>query len=109
MFFKLILDFNVKMSEESAEQVAWWLRWFTRGVGILGALSAGIGGILTFVLHIITPICIGAASLMLLLSFLMFIFEATICCGRISFAQPIISRIDAVKFWHKAGIYCAYV
>ena len=99
------------MSEETSEsqEVAWWLRWLTRGVGFLGGVSSGVGAILTFVLHIATPTCLAAAVIMLFLSFLLFVLEATIICGRWSAAQPIVARIDSVKFWMKAATYCAYV
>ena len=95
------------MADEETQGVAWWLRWITRGVGICGGISVGVGGIFTFVSHIISPICIVAASFMMVLAFLLFVFEATICCGSISFAQPIVTRIDKVKFWHKAAVYCS--
>jgi len=100
---------SCEMSEETSEsqEVAWWLRWLTRGVGFLGGVSSGVGAILTFVLHIATPTCLAAAVIMLFLSFLLFVLEATIICGRWSAAQPIVARIDSVKFWMKATTYCA--
>ena len=29
-----------------AEEVVWWLKWATRGVGALGAVASGVCGIL---------------------------------------------------------------
>ena len=36
------------MSEEvdEGQEIAWWLKWLTRGVGAVGGITAGIGGIL---------------------------------------------------------------
>ena len=59
-------------SEES-QQVVWWLRWLARGVGTLGGVSCAVGAILTFVFHILTPLCIAAAVFMCILALLLFI------------------------------------
>ncbi|CAG5094172.1 Oidioi.mRNA.OKI2018_I69.XSR.g13312.t1.cds [Oikopleura dioica] len=88
------------------EQTVWWLRWLTRGVGTLGAISAGIGGvfmILTGFLHITSIV---AGCVMLLLAFIMCVLEATIICSGVSFAQPLIQRIDSIKNWHRGATYC---
>ena len=43
---------------------------------------------------------------MLLLGFLSFVLEATFLCRGVSIAQPVIQRMDIIKFWHRGGIYC---
>ncbi|CBY09379.1 unnamed protein product [Oikopleura dioica] len=88
------------------EQTVWWLRWLTRGVGTLGAISAGIGGVFMILTGIIHIYSIVAGCVMLLLAFIMCVLEATIICSGVSYAQPIIQRIDKIKNWHRGALYC---
>ena len=62
--------------------------------------------ILTGIIHIYSII---AGCVMLLLAFIMCVLEATIICSGVSFAQPIIQRIDKIKNWHRGATYCGYV
>ena len=59
-----------------------------------------------FVLHIFTPTCYGTGAIMELLGFLLLVFEATFCCAKISAAQPLITRMEKLRFWHRAALYC---
>ena len=43
-----------------------------------------------------------------LLAFLLLVFEATFCCAKVSAAQPVITRMEKLRFWHRAAIYCGY-
>jgi len=88
------------------EEVVWWLKWATRGVGALGAVASGVCGILVIVENILTPTCIASGAIMCLLSFLLFVFEATFCCAKVSAAQPLITRMEKLRFWHRAALYC---
>ena len=112
------------MSESTGnegDEVVWWLKWATRGVGAVGAVASGVCGILgefqissflsykigvVIVENILTPTCIASGAIMVLLSFLLFVFEATFCCAKVSAAQPLISRMEKLRFWHRAALYC---
>jgi len=97
------------MSDETVDEgadIAWWLKWLTRIIGAIGGVSSAIGGILVLVLHILTPTCYGSGAIMELLGFLLLVFEATFCCAKVSAAQPIITRMEKLRFWHRAAIYC---
>ena len=62
--------------------------------------------ILTGIIHIYSIV---AGCIMLLLAFVMCVLEATIICSGVSYAQPIIQRIDKIKNWHRGALYCGYV
>merc|ERR1711990_1202254 len=91
---------------DEGQDIAWWLKWLTRGVGAVGGITAAIGGALVLVFHILSPLCYGSAACMIILAFLMLCLEAPFCCAKISAAQPIISRLEKVKFWMKGVLYC---
>ena len=86
------------------------MRWLATVAGVIGGASASVGGIMMFITNIISGIsAILGSVLMIMLGFLIFVLEATFCCRAISFAQPIITRMDRIKFWHKGCAYCGYV
>ena len=64
---------------------------------------------LVIVENILTPTCIASGAIMCLLSFLLFVFEATFCCAKVSAAQPLITRMEKLRFWHRAALYCGLV
>jgi len=43
---------------------------------------------------------------MILLGFLIFVLEVTFVCRQVTFAQPIINRMDKVRYWHRGALYC---
>jgi len=96
-----------QVTNDEASQVAWWMRWLATGAGIIGGVTASLGAIIKFAaggfLHI--TVWIGCI-LMLLLGFLMFALEATFLCRAVKFAEPIVSRSEQIRFWHRGAIYC---
>ena len=83
-----------------------WMRWLATAAGVIGGVSASLGGIMKFIGGILHITNILGALIMIALGFLMFVLEATFFCRTISFAQPVISRMDKIRFWHKGAIYC---
>lgn len=102
------MDVQAQQVKDEASEVAWWMRWLATGAGVLGGITACFGGffgIFKGALSLDAVEFIGYA-IMLLLGFLIFVMEATFVCRPVSFAQPIISRLDKVRFWHRGAIYC---
>jgi len=98
-------DDNQELVDE-ASQVAWWMRWLATGAGILGGVTCILSGVFMSITHLIDPKGLIGCVIMLLLGFLSFVLEATFLCRGVSIAQPVIQRMDIIKFWHRGGIYC---
>ena len=60
--------------------------------GVIGALS-------------ISPICIAAGVIMIILGFSMIMFEVPICCQFVSFTQPVARFSEKRPAWQKAMLY----
>jgi len=91
---------------DEASEVAWWMRWLATFAGVIGGISATVGGFFTVVFNILTPTAIFGGIVQIGLGFLIFVLEATFVCRTVSFAQPVITRMDKIRFWHRGALYC---
>lgn len=84
-------------------EVAWWCKVLTRVV-------ASIAGVVSFFLSIFSMlsfslICIVASILQMLVSLLVLLFEAPICCQYFNYAKTLSDFADRRSFMQKALIY----
>ena len=83
-----------------------WMRWLATAAGVIGGVTATLGGVMKFIGGILHITSILGALIMIALGFLMFVLEATFFCRTNSAAQPVIQRMDKIRFWHKGALYC---
>ncbi|KAL4218670.1 Calcium channel flower [Mactra antiquata] len=85
------------------DQVSWWFKLLTRGVGTVGGLVAMILGIvrcLTF-----TPLCLVGGILELFIGFTAVILEAPCCCPFLDFIDRIGKFSESRPYWQKGALY----
>uniref|UniRef100_A0A0K0FV88 Calcium channel flower n=2 Tax=Strongyloides TaxID=6247 RepID=A0A0K0FV88_STRVS len=82
----------------------WWIRFLAKGLGIAGGFIAMFFGILALIS--ISPTCIMAALLQLVIGFLSIAIEAPFCCSFIDFIEKIAVFSESRAFWQKAVLFC---
>ncbi|KAL5012599.1 hypothetical protein ScPMuIL_011150 [Solemya velum] len=86
------------------EPVAWWFKFLTRAVGVIGGIVAMVTGVM--VCMTIHPICLVAGIMQICAGFVLIVFEAPCCCPFLDFIDKIGKFSETRPFWHKAIMYC---
>lgn len=90
-------------STKPDDQVSWWFKLLTRGVGTVGGIVAMILGVircLTF-----TPSCLVAGILEILIGFIAVVLEAPCCCPFLDFIDKIGKFSENRPYWQKGALY----
>lgn len=85
------------------DQVSWWFKLLTRGVGTVGGVVAMILGVvrcLTF-----TPSCLVGGILEVLMGFVAVVLEAPCCCPFLDFIDKIGKFSETRPYWQKGLLY----
>uniref|UniRef100_A0A0N4Z660 Calcium channel flower n=1 Tax=Parastrongyloides trichosuri TaxID=131310 RepID=A0A0N4Z660_PARTI len=82
----------------------WWIRFLAKGLGIAGGFIAMFFGMLALIS--VSPTCIIAALLQLVIGFLSIAIEAPFCCSFIDFIEKIAVFSESRAFWQKALLFC---
>ncbi|CBY25000.1 unnamed protein product [Oikopleura dioica] len=103
------MDDQQQAVKDEAGEVAWWMRWLATVAGVIGGITACFGGFFGLFKGAISLDAVEfiGYAIMLFLGFLIFVMEATFVCRPVSFAQPIIARMDRIRFWHRGAMYCS--
>ncbi|XP_002129190.2 calcium channel flower homolog [Ciona intestinalis] len=90
--------------------ITWWCKLFARGVGVVAAIICAICAITTFLSGTfgLDGLCITAAVLMILNSFILLMFEAPICCAFCEITQPISNWVEKRQYWQKGLLYIGF-
>ncbi|XP_077867147.1 calcium channel flower homolog isoform X2 [Saccoglossus kowalevskii] len=89
--------------QQQDQQVSWWFRILVRVIGTLSGLLCMVFGLWRCVTF--TPLCLVAGLLMILLGFIVVIFEAPICCQWLEFVDKITNWVDGKPYWQRGVAY----
>jgi len=87
------------------EEVPWWLKYGGRGLGTFGGIVAMALGVVNIISSILSPICIFAGILQVLVGFVLILAEAPCCCMFLDFGEKFANFIEKRPLWNKAALY----
>lgn len=96
---------NIDNQQPNVEGTTFWFRWLIRVVAVTTgglAMICGVFGALS-----VSPMCIIAGVMMILLGFAMIMFEVPICCQFVQYTQPVAQFSQERPAWQKAVLYSA--
>ncbi|CAF0828801.1 unnamed protein product [Rotaria sp. Silwood1] len=94
---------NIDNQQPQTEGTTFWFRWFIRVVAIVTGILAMICGL--FGALSVSPFCILAGVIMILLGFALIMFEVPICCQFVRYTQPAAQFSQQLPAWQKAVLY----
>ncbi|CAF1462604.1 unnamed protein product [Rotaria magnacalcarata] len=94
---------NIDDQQPQAEGTTFWFRWLVRIVAVVTGILAMICGL--FGALSISPFCIIAGVMMMILGFGVIMFEVPICCQFVRFTQPAAQFSQQRPAWQKAALY----
>jgi len=94
---------NIDNQTQHVEGTTFWFRWLIRVVAVVTGIIAMICGI--FGALGLSPICLAAGVIMIILGFAMVMFEVPICCQFVQFTQPVAQFSEKRPPWQKAMLY----
>ncbi|KAJ8300812.1 hypothetical protein KUTeg_022331 [Tegillarca granosa] len=89
--------------DKKDDGVAWWFKFLTRGVGTIGGIVAMATGVVSCIT--LTPICLIAGVIQILIGFVAVMLEAPCCCQFIDFADKIGKFSEERPYWQKGTLY----
>ncbi|XP_076316157.1 calcium channel flower-like [Tachypleus tridentatus] len=91
------------VKKDTLDDAPWWLKYFTRFLGSVSSLVAiGTGA---WACVTITPRCLMAGILQMLLGVTVALIEAPCFCAFLDFAQIPHNYFEKKPYWHKALLY----
>ncbi|XP_025114366.1 calcium channel flower homolog [Pomacea canaliculata] len=83
--------------------IAWWCKIGARGACVAGGLGAMVTGLFSCIT--VTPLCLVAGVLLILIGFSVVMLEAPCCCQFMDFIQPVSRFSERRTPFQKALIY----
>ncbi|CAF0970456.1 unnamed protein product [Adineta ricciae] len=94
---------NIDDQQAHPEGTTFWFRWFIRVVAVTTGLLAMLCGL--FGALSISPFCIIAGVMMIVLGFALIMFEVPVCCQFVQYTQPAAKFSEQRPPWQKAILY----